>query len=80
MTTSSVWDPQALDIDMKRKSSFSLLDQMSRAMPDVDDDEHPSQVKAMEKLWKLMEFHEPNDPESIQKSFARHLEYSLACT
>ena len=23
---------------------------------------------------------EPNDPESIQKSFARHLEYSLACT
>jgi len=80
MTTSSVWDPQALDIDMKRKSSFSLLDQMSRALPDVDDDQHPSQKKAMEKLWKLMEFHEPNDPESIQKAFARHLEYSLACT
>ena len=27
-----------------------------------------------------METYEPNDPESIQKSFARHLEYSLACT
>ena len=26
------------------------------------------------------ETYEPNDPESIQKSFARHLEYSLACT
>ena len=24
--------------------------------------------------------YEPNDPEAIQKSFARHLEYSLACT
>ncbi|CAE7240686.1 glpV, partial [Symbiodinium pilosum] len=34
----------------------------------------------MAKLWKLMEHYEPNDQESIQKSFARHLEYSLACT
>ncbi|CAE7843611.1 glpV [Symbiodinium microadriaticum] len=34
----------------------------------------------MEKLQQLMAYYEPNDPESIQKSFARHLEYSLACT
>jgi starch phosphorylase len=48
-------------------------------MPDCTD-EHPAEVKKMEKLWKLMETYESNDPESIQKSFARHLEYSLACT
>ncbi|OLP89662.1 Glycogen phosphorylase 1 [Symbiodinium microadriaticum] len=65
-------------VDMKRKSSFSLLDQTKRPMPSGD--EHPGQTEKMEKLWKLMETYEPNDPESIQKSFARHLEYSLACT
>ena len=30
-------------------------------------------------LWP-QDTYEPNDPEAIQKSFARHLEYSLACT
>merc|ERR550532_1450570 len=45
-------------------------------------DEHPASNvgKSPEKIWKLMEHYEANDPESIQKSFARHLEYSLACT
>lgn len=38
------------------------------------------QSEKIEKLWKLMDTYEPNDAESIQKSFARHLEYSLACT
>jgi len=75
MTTASVWDPNAAGMEMKRKSSFSLLDNMPRPMPESD--EHPA---TMEKLWKLMETYEPNDPESIQKAFARHLEYSLACT
>jgi len=78
MTTAGVWDPNQHGIDMKRKSSFSLLDQTKRPMPSGD--EHPGQMEKMEKLWKLMETYEPNDPESIQKSFARHLEYSLACT
>eukprot|EP00931_Biecheleriopsis_adriatica_P084321 TRINITY_DN580_c0_g1_i5.p1 TRINITY_DN580_c0_g1~~TRINITY_DN580_c0_g1_i5.p1 ORF type:complete len:940 (+),score=273.60 TRINITY_DN580_c0_g1_i5:84-2903(+) len=77
MTTSSVWDPKAHGIDMKRKSSFSLIDQIQRPMPDED---RPAEQEKMEKLWKLMETYEANDPESIQKSFARHLEYSLACT
>ena len=31
-------------------------------------------------MASLQRLQEPNDPESIQKSFARHLEYSLACT
>ncbi|CAE7685051.1 glpV [Symbiodinium pilosum] len=78
MTTAGVWDPKQHGIDMKRKSSFSLLDQTKRPMPSSD--EHPDQQEKMEKLWKLMDTYEPNDPESIQKSFARHLEYSLACT
>merc|ERR1719330_1069412 len=45
-------------------------------------DEHPASNvgTSPEKIWKLMEHYEANDPESIQKSFARHLEYSLACT
>jgi len=76
MTTTSVWDPKDAGMEMKRKSSFSLLDNMQRPMPDSD--EQPGTT--MEKLWKLMETYEPNDPESIQKAFARHLEYSLACT
>jgi len=75
MPTTSVWDPKDAGMEMKRKSSFSLLDNMQRPMPESD--EHPA---TMEKLWKLMETYEPNDPESIQKAFARHLEYSLACT
>jgi len=78
MTTAGVWDPNQHGIDMKRKSSFSLLDQIKRPMDGAD--ENPDQKEKMEKLWKLMETYEPNDPESIQKSFARHLEYSLACT
>ncbi|CAE7905953.1 glpV, partial [Symbiodinium microadriaticum] len=40
----------------------------------------PGGEEKMAKLWKLMEHYEPNDQESIKKSFARHLEYSLACT
>ncbi|CAK9067499.1 unnamed protein product [Durusdinium trenchii] len=64
--------------DMKRKSSFSLLDQIKRPMP--GDEEVDGDKVKLEKLWKLMDTYEPNDPESIQKSFARHLEYSLACT
>merc|ERR1719440_2303845 len=51
---------------------------MQRPMP--GEDEMPASKEKMEKLWKLMETYEANDPESIQKSFARHLEYSLACT
>jgi len=77
MTTSGVWDATSDRIEMKRKSSFTLLDQSERPMPADTGDEHPAQ---MEKLWKLMSTYQPNDPESIQKAFARHLEYSLACT
>ncbi|CAE7458915.1 glpV, partial [Symbiodinium microadriaticum] len=78
MTTAGVWDANQHGIDMKRKSSFSLLDHIKRPMDGAD--ENPDQKEKMEKLWKLMDEYEPNDPESIQKSFARHLEYSLACT
>lgn len=78
MTTAGVWDPKQHGIDMKRKSSFSLLDQIKRPMP--GDEEVDGDKVKLEKLWKLMDTYEPNDPESIQKSFARHLEYSLACT
>ena len=79
MTTAGVWDPKQHGIDMKRKSSFSLLDQTTkRPMP--GEDEIGEQNDKIEKLWKLMDTYEPNDPEAIQKSFARHLEYSLACT
>eukprot|EP00435_Cladocopium_sp_Y103_P033112 s1995_g8.t1 len=79
MTTAGVWDPKQHGIDMKRKSSFSLLDQTTkRPMPGSE--EIGEQSDKIEKLWKLMDTYEPNDAESIQKSFARHLEYSLACT
>jgi len=79
MTTSSVWDPQSTDIEMRRKSSFSLLsEQCLRPKPMAD--EHPGTGRDLDKLWKLMQHYESNDPESIQKAFARHLEYSLACT
>eukprot|EP00930_Biecheleria_cincta_P068670 TRINITY_DN5636_c0_g1_i1.p1 TRINITY_DN5636_c0_g1~~TRINITY_DN5636_c0_g1_i1.p1 ORF type:complete len:917 (+),score=207.90 TRINITY_DN5636_c0_g1_i1:69-2753(+) len=79
MTTPAVWSPASSGIEMKRKSSFSLLDMQQRPKPAGD--EHPaSGKKSLDKLWKLMETYQPNDPESIQKAFARHLEYSLACT
>jgi starch phosphorylase len=78
MTTSSVWDPQADGIEMKRKSSFSLLSSAERPKPGEDD--HSGTKQQKEKLWKLMDHYEANDSDSIQKSFARHLEYSLACT
>merc|ERR1719161_1955090 len=34
----------------------------------------------MSKLFNLMDSYKSNDPESIQKDVAAHLEYSLACT
>jgi len=71
MTTSGVWNPKEQGFEMQRKSSFSLLsEEVTRPKPQG----------ASDKLWKLMKHYEANDPESIQKSFARHLEYSLACT
>jgi starch phosphorylase len=57
-----------------------LLGQAQRSKPDVDGDEHVLEKEKKELLWKLMDTYESNDPESIQKSFAAHLEYSLACT
>eukprot|EP00403_Amphidinium_massartii_P038293 CAMPEP_0178433666 /NCGR_PEP_ID=MMETSP0689_2-20121128/33026_1 /TAXON_ID=160604 /ORGANISM="Amphidinium massartii, Strain CS-259" /LENGTH=957 /DNA_ID=CAMNT_0020055707 /DNA_START=20 /DNA_END=2893 /DNA_ORIENTATION=+ len=76
MTTSGVWDASEGGYEMKRKSSFSLLSETSRPMPSAGSDAPPN----MDTLYKLMETYEKNDPASIQKSFARHLEYSLACT
>ncbi|CAE7945113.1 glpV, partial [Symbiodinium necroappetens] len=77
MTTSGVWSPSNAGFEMKRKTSFSLLDNsVRRPMPAAK----PGGEEKMAKLWKLMEHYEPNDQESIKKSFARHLEYSLACT
>ncbi|CAJ1414353.1 unnamed protein product [Effrenium voratum] len=76
MTTSGVWSADKAGFEMKRKTSFSLLDaSVSRPHPSGDGNKD-----RMEMLWKLMAHYEPNDQESIQKSFARHLEYSLACT
>jgi starch phosphorylase len=72
MTTSGVWDTSKDGMEMKRKNSFSLLSGTARPMEEGKE--------GKEKLWKLMQKYEANDPESIQKSFARHLEYSLACT
>jgi starch phosphorylase len=72
MTTSGVWDPKSVGFEMKRKSSFSLLDEgVTRPKPEDS---------SKDKLWQLMKHYEANDPASIQKAFARHLEYSLACT
>mmetsp|Transcript_57996 Transcript_57996/g.135615 ORF Transcript_57996/g.135615 Transcript_57996/m.135615 type:complete len:891 (+) Transcript_57996:107-2779(+) len=76
MTTSGVWDPNEDGFEMKRKSSFSLLGEMPRPAPDGTE----AKDDKMEKLYKLMASYESNDPEAIQKAFARHLEYSLACT
>eukprot|EP00403_Amphidinium_massartii_P023851 CAMPEP_0178398414 /NCGR_PEP_ID=MMETSP0689_2-20121128/14760_1 /TAXON_ID=160604 /ORGANISM="Amphidinium massartii, Strain CS-259" /LENGTH=888 /DNA_ID=CAMNT_0020019175 /DNA_START=81 /DNA_END=2747 /DNA_ORIENTATION=+ len=76
MTTSGVWDPSEDGFEMKRKSSFSLLGQMPR--PQLEGDAKGDDK--MEKLYKLMETYESNEPQEIQKAFARHLEYSLACT
>lgn len=39
----------------------------------------PKSQEAFDKLWKLKKHYETNDQGSTQKSFARHLEYSLAC-
>eukprot|EP00439_Symbiodinium_sp_Y106_P086950 s128_g37.t1 len=83
MTTSGVWSPSNAGFEMKRKTSFSLLDNsVRRPMPTAKPggEASPLQKEKMAKLWKLMEHYEPNDQESIKKSFARHLEYSLACT
>ena len=46
MTTAGVWDPNQHGIDMKRKSSFSLLDQIKRPMDGAD--ENPDQKEKME--------------------------------
>eukprot|EP00439_Symbiodinium_sp_Y106_P068969 s4197_g11.t2 len=78
MTTTGVWSADTAGFEMKRKSSFSLLDTTAhRPAPHVEGQDDGGR---MEKLQQLMAYYEPNDPESIQKSFARHLEYSLACT
>ncbi|CAE7021852.1 glpV [Symbiodinium sp. CCMP2456] len=78
MTTSGVWSPSNAGFEMKRKTSFSMLDNsVRRPMPAAA---KPGGEEKMAKLWKLMEHYEPNDQDSIKKSFARHLEYSLACT
>ncbi|CAL1137287.1 unnamed protein product [Cladocopium goreaui] len=76
MTTTGVWSADKAGFEMKRKSSFSLLDASVRHKTHSSGgpDNH------MERLHQLMETYEANDPASIQKSFARHLEYSLACT
>lgn len=77
MTTTGVWSADKAGFEMKRKSSFSLLDATAvRPAPNVEGQDG----NRMERLQQLMATYEPNDPESIQKSFARHLEYSLACT
>eukprot|EP00438_Fugacium_kawagutii_P031053 Skav216750 [mRNA] locus=scaffold3744:104947:109984:+ [translate_table: standard] len=76
MTTTGVWSADKAGFEMKRKSSFSLLDASVRHKTHTGD----GQDNHMERLHQLMETYEANDPESIQKSFARHLEYSLACT
>jgi len=76
-TTPGVWGVQSDGIDMMRKSSFSLLSDTGRPRPAEGSG---LAGKNLEKLYKLMETYEANDPESIQKAFARHLEYSLACT
>ena len=76
MTTTGVWSADKAGFEMKRKSSFSLLDASVRHKTHSSD----GPDNQMERLHQLMETYEANDPASIQKSFARHLEYSLACT
>jgi len=84
MTTSSVWDPNAANFEMKRKASFSLFsagEPSARPCPPLDKDEkEKSKQGEHEKLWKLMGSYKANDVESIQRDVVSQVEYSLACT
>mmetsp|Transcript_49259 Transcript_49259/g.112149 ORF Transcript_49259/g.112149 Transcript_49259/m.112149 type:complete len:901 (-) Transcript_49259:143-2845(-) len=84
MASPSIWKPSdtSIDIEMKRKASFSLLgqDQTNRPKPMGGVDDQPGAAGVREKLWKLMSSYKANDKETIQKSIVEHLEYSLART
>jgi len=79
MTTSGVWNPNAANFEMQRKSSFSLFcaeAPTSRPCPPSEG----NQKGKHDKLWKLMESYRANDVESVQKDIVSQVEYSLACT
>jgi len=80
MTTSGVWDANAANFEMKRKSSFSLFsasEPTSRPRPAAGDAKDKDKN---EKLWNLMANYKANDTDSVQKDIVSHVEYSLACT